>query len=345
MKGSFFFAPRIGALIAALVLAGCASSTRAPVEDRTPVAKRPVAETPAAPAVARPGYYIVKKGDTLFSLALENGQDWRDIASWNGLDNPNLIRIGQELRVKPVEATTAAAASATAAATSPSLESKPLESRSLPPVSAPGAAASAPAIANAPADTSLRREPHGGKVAYSDQALAAAIKGEEVPRAEGAAVGAAVGAAASKPVETSPKAEASAPAASASAAASGEAPEGDWMWPAAGKLVGTFSEASSKGVDIAGQLGDPVVAAGDGKVVYAGAGLRGYGNLVIIKHDATYLSAYAHNQKILVKEGQSVRKGQQIAQLGESDADRPKLHFEIRRQGRPVDPVKYLPKR
>jgi len=220
-----------------------------------------------------------------------------------------------------------------------------LESRSLPPVSAPGAAASAPAIANAPADTSLRREPHGGKVAYSDQALAAAIKGEEVPRAEGAAVGAAVGAAASKPVETSPKAEASAPAASASAAASGEAPEGDWMWPAAGKLVGTFSEASSKGVDIAGQLGDPVVAAGDGKVVYAGAGLRGYGNLVIIKHDATYLSAYAHNQKILVKEGQSVRKGQQIAQLGESDADRPKLHFEIRRQGRPVDPVKYLPKR
>ncbi|WP_341675398.1 peptidoglycan DD-metalloendopeptidase family protein [Niveibacterium sp. SC-1] len=326
MKGSLFFSPRLGSLLAILVLTGCASSTRAPVEDRAPAAKRPVAETPAAPAVARPGYYIVKKGDTLFSLALENGQDWRDIAAWNGLDNPNLIRIGQELRVKPEAAASAATATAVVP---PTLESKPLESRSLPPASA----ASSPAIAIAPADASLRREPRGGKVAYSDQALAAAIKGEEP-------VGTVPAPAASKPVEAAPKPEASAPAAAAS-----EAPEGDWMWPAAGKIVGSFSESGSKGVDIAGQLGDPVVAAGDGKVVYVGAGLRGYGNLVIIKHDATYLSAYAHNQKILVKEGQSVRKGQQIAQLGESDADRPKVHFEIRRQGKPVDPVKYLPKR
>ena len=105
------------------------------------------------------------------------------------------------------------------------------------------------------------------------------------------------------------------------------------------------SEGASKGVDIAGKMGDPVMAAGDGKVVYSGTGLRGYGKLVIIKHNATYLSAYAHNRTILVKEGESVSKGQKIAEMGNSDADQVKLHFEVRRQGKPVDPLKYLPPR
>ena len=106
-----------------------------------------------------------------------------------------------------------------------------------------------------------------------------------------------------------------------------------------------FDEVKNKGVDIAARAGDPVLAAADGRVVYAGAGLRGYGNLIIVKHNNTYLTAYAHNQALLVKEDQMVRQGQKIAEMGSSDADRVKLHFEIRRQGKPVDPLRYLPPR
>ena len=118
-----------------------------------------------------------------------------------------------------------------------------------------------------------------------------------------------------------------------------------WIWPASGTLIAGFDEAKNKGYDIAGKAGDPVLAAADGRVVYAGAGLRGYGNLIILKHNNTYLTAYAHNQTLLVKEDQSVQKGQKIAEMGNSDADRVKLHFEIRRQGKPVDPSRYLPSR
>jgi lipoprotein NlpD len=110
-------------------------------------------------------------------------------------------------------------------------------------------------------------------------------------------------------------------------------------------VLAAFDEVKNKGLDIAGALGDPVLAAADGRVVYVGAGLRGYGNLIIVKHNATYLTAYAHNQTLLVKEDQTVRRGQKIAEMGSSDADRVKLHFEVRRQGRPVDPARYLPPR
>jgi len=307
------------ALVALIAVAGCTSSGRAPVEDRTSPAK-PGATTSAsdaAPVVARPGYYIVKRGDTLISIALEHGQDWRDIANWNAIENPNLILVGQELRVKPADGTAAKPV------VSPVIESKPIEPKS------------ATAAPSGKVDESLRRDPKGGKVAYSDQALAAAVKADEASRAG------------AKPVAVPPVADAK----PADAAAKKDEPkpasddEFEWVWPAAGKVVNGFNDSSNKGLDIGGQIGDPVVAAAAGKIVYVGAGLRGYGNLVIIKHNATFLSAYAHNQKILVKEGQSVRKGQEIAALGDSDADRAKLHFEIRRQGKPVDPLKYLPKR
>ena len=118
----------------------------------------------------------------------------------------------------------------------------------------------------------------------------------------------------------------------------------DWVWPAKGRIVTAFSEGSSvKGIDIAGSSGQSVAASAGGKVVYAGTGLRGYGKLIIIKHNATYLSAYAHNREILVKEGQQVTRGQKIAEMGNTDADQVKLHFEIRRQCKPMDPAKYLP--
>lgn len=136
-----------------------------------------------------------------------------------------------------------------------------------------------------------------------------------------------------------------APAAPAVAAAGAGDDQMAFIWPASGTMIGGFDEAKNKGVDLAGKAGDAVLAAADGKVVYAGAGLRGYGNLIILKHNNTYLTAYAHNQALLVKEDQTVRRGQKVAEMGSSDADRVKLHFEIRRQGRPVDPLKYLPPR
>lgn len=167
-----------------------------------------------------------------------------------------------------------------------------------------------------PAVAGLKQEPRGGKQAYSEEAWAALN-----PR----------------PTMPTP----AAPAAEPDKAAGNTV----WLWPAGGQVIETFDEATNKGVDIAGKPGDPVIASAGGKVVYSGSGLRGYGKLVIIKHDANYLTAYAHNQQLLVKEGDSVSKGQKIAELGSTDADRPKVHFEIRKQGRPVDPLKYLPAR
>jgi lipoprotein NlpD len=171
------------------------------------------------------------------------------------------------------------------------------------------------------------------------------------PVATGAATATAIAPGASgspaKPASTPASATgtpASAPATAAVAAASGEEDLG-WIWPGSGPVLAGFDEAKNKGLDIGGAAGDAVLASSDGKVVYAGAGLRGYGNLIILKHNNTYLTAYAHNQTLLVKEDQSVKKGQKIAEMGSSDSDRVKLHFEVRRQGKPVDPSKYLPAR
>jgi lipoprotein NlpD len=144
-----------------------------------------------------------------------------------------------------------------------------------------------------------------------------------------------------------PAASAASPVSPETAAPASVASEDEltWLWPAQGTQLAGFDEIKNKGIDIAGRAGDAVLASADGRVVYSGAGLRGYGNLIILKHNNTYLTAYAHNQTLLVKEDQAVRKGQKIAEMGSSDADRVKLHFEIRRQGKPVDPLKYLPAR
>jgi lipoprotein NlpD len=270
-------------VVLAAALAGCSSNkapNRAPVEDRNlpaarPAAAPPVVEAKPLPGVenqGKPGYYTVKRGDTVMRIGLETGQAWRDIVRWNGIENPNLIEVGQVLRVTPPGAEAPSVAVA-----------RPVTSSSV----APAAPASAPA-----------------------------------------------------PVAAS----APAPAAVAAPVAAGEE-EPAFIWPSGGALLTGFDEVKNKGLDLGGKAGDPVLAAADGRVVYAGAGLRGYGNLVILKHNNTYLTAYAHNQTLLVKEDQTVRKGQKIAEMGNSDADRVKLHFEIRRQGKPVDPARYLPAR
>ena len=294
-------------LVVVLLFAGCATGTnRAPVEDRgaVPKAGNPSSQAPAgaAPAPAdpaklplgsenlgKPGYYAVKPGDTLIRIGLDNGQNWRDIKLWNNIDNPNLIEVGQVLRVVPPSADPAAA-SARPVAPAARAEPRPLDPR------APTPAASAP-VATPPATAAV-------------------------------------------PAVVAPPATASAPPAA-------REPDDDinWLWPAAGPVATAFDDVRSKGVAITGKLGDPVMAAADGRVVYAGSGLRGYGNLVIVKHNTTYLTAYAHNQVLLVKEDQVVRRGQKIAEMGSSDAERVQLHFEIRRQGKPVDPQKLLPAR
>ena len=297
--------PRLGVtvlcLMATCALVACSTKPRGPipVEDRvagqnpvrtqqqTQVQRQQVSPVAVSSPVSmgstmsgaenagKPGYYSVRSGDTLTKIALEHGQAWRDIARWNGLDNPNVIEVDQVLRVVP------------------------------PSVDAANRGAAKPA-ANVASNT------------------------------------------VSNPV-TNPAVNAAPVSASASTPAPAIAATNDdnlvFAWPHPGQVLSGFDETKNKGLDFAGKAGDPVLAAADGKVVYAGSGLRGYGNLVILKHNNTYLTAYAHNQTLLVKEDQTVQKGQRIAEMGSSDADRVKLHFEIRKQGKPVDPAKLLPAR
>ena len=288
------------------IIGGCASHAPVPVEDR---AGAPAATKPAVAAADPRGvYHAVKKGDTLYSIALDHGQDYKDVAAWNHLDNPNLIKIGQQLRVTPPDN------GSPVAVVKPVISSSPVEVKP------------APAAASSNTET-LKREPKGGKLAYSDEALATARQGD----------------AAEKPAEARPEARPAEPNSAEKPVIAGD--DVDWMWPATGKLITPFAEGSSKGLDIAGRAGDPVLAAAAGVVSYAGAGLRGYGNLVVLRHNGTYLSVYAHNSKILVKEKQAVSKGQKIAEIGSTDTESPRLHFEIRRQGKPADPQKFLPTR
>lgn len=310
------------AAAAALALAGCASRpVQAPVIERGP----PGAAAPALPSVAdtRPETYTVKRGDTLFSIALDQGHDYKELAAWNNLDDPNRLRPGQQLRLRapgPQEAQVTV---------SPVTSSGRVETR---PLGAPGPLRAEPSARAPAAPEAVKSEPLARKLPYSPENLALLQRGEARP-------GAAPGPAPAPAPEPAP----AAPPAGKTDADIDDEDKVEWGWPARGKILAGFSEASNKGLDIAGKLGDPVIAAAPGRVVYSGSGLRGYGKLVIIKHNKTYLSAYAHNKDILVKEGQSVVKGQKIAEVGNTDTDAPKLHFEIRKLGKPVDPARFLP--
>lgn len=275
----------------AAMLGACANSPMpapAPVVDRTSTSGTAAAAAALEPAP--PGYYRVKRGDTLYRIALENGQSYRDVATWNNIGNANQIEVGQLLRVVPPSADPNAAAGV---ATLPV---------------APGTVQAQPIDASRPVGTPMTATP-------------------------------APGVAPATPAAT-PSAAASAPAAPAPSAAADSSIR--MVWPASGQLIGKFDEKGNKGIDIAGKKGDPVIAADEGKVIHVGP-LRGYGNLVIIKHNETYLTAYGHNDKVLVAEQSTVRKGQKIAEMGNSDTDRVKLHFEVRKNGKPVDPMRYLP--
>nr|WP_178117763.1 peptidoglycan DD-metalloendopeptidase family protein [Pseudomonas sp. R5(2019)] len=262
-------------------LAGCSSSSSssssARVVDRA---------APQRPTVTT-GQYVVRKGDTLFSIAFRYGWDYKALAARNNIPAPYTIRPGQAIRFDGRSSgapTTVVAQSGS----SPSSSSKTTIIKR--PVNANGTVAIEPVPSTLPSSAV-----------------------EPVPTPVSAA----------------------------------ERSTGGWSWPANGILIGKFASNGSlnKGVDIAGDLGQPVFAASDGSVVYAGSGLRGYGELIIIKHNDTYVSAYGHNRRLLVREGQQVKVGQTIAEMGSTGTDRVKLHFEIRRQGKPVDPLQFLPRR
>ncbi|QBQ54701.1 peptidoglycan DD-metalloendopeptidase family protein [Nitrosococcus wardiae] len=223
----------------------------------------------------RPSYYIVRKGDTLYSIGWRYGVHYRTLAHWNKIRPPYTIYVGQKLRLT----SPSRGASKSQSAVSTSKLKQPVDDKK-----AKVKLAASPPLVEAKASTSER--------------IAKTVQGIR------------------------------------------------WYWPTEGEVIRQFShtESGRKGVDIGGQLGQPIVAAADGKVVYSGMGLPRYGKLIIVKHDANFLSAYAHNQLLISQEGELVKGGQKIAEMGRSGTDRVKLHFEIRHQGRPVDPLRYLPK-
>ncbi|MBS7350996.1 MAG: peptidoglycan DD-metalloendopeptidase family protein [Comamonas sp.] len=257
-----------GVLVA--LLAACAQTNQAPVESRGGFGQSSSgvdpASLPGAENAGKPGYYTVRPGDTLIRIGLEHGRNWKDIARWNNLHNPDIIEVGQVVRVTPPQEEGGYSGSA-------GVGTGAVQATTLPPADASGAASEHQAV--------------------------------KVDNSTGLA----------------------------------------FTWPANGSLITRFNEGTNKGISIAGKAGDPVMAAADGKVMLITSELRGYGHLVIVSHSDIYLTAYAHNQKILVKEDQVVKKGQKIAEMGNSDADRVKLHFEVRRQGVPMDPLRYLPAR
>jgi lipoprotein NlpD len=315
---------RVRALTALAILSvcGCTSRQPAPVSERSPAATAPVAR-PAPPVAARepdvrPEFYTVKKGDTLYVIALDHGLDYKELAEWNQLDNPNRISVGQQLRLRAPPSVVATAP----LRISPSIEARAIGSAPPPP----------PAAAN----DAVKSQPKAVKVPYSEQAFAQ-LSTQPQPQAQAQAQPQA------KPPEpTVAKVE---PRVDEKPAAPDDDDEKvDWGWPAGGKLLSTFNESTNlKGIGIAGKLGQAVAASAPGKVLYSGDGIRGYGKLVIVKHNKAYLSVYAHNSQLLVKEGQTVLKGQKIAEMGASDAVEVNLHFEIRRFGKPIDPLKLLP--
>jgi lipoprotein NlpD len=310
------------AVAAALTLSGCSSRpVQAPVIERAPPAGKPAA---APGAGARPDAYSVRRGDTLFSIALDHGLDYKELAAWNNLDDANRIRPGQQLRLKPPAGVQEAPVTVSPVTTSGRVETRPL--------SAQGPVRAEPAARPANAEEPVKSEPLARKLPYSPENVALLQRAEAQAKPPPG------------PAELAP-APSAAPRQDAGKTDSDIDDEDkvEWGWPVHGKILAGFSEASNKGLDIAGKQGDPVIASAPGRVVYSGSGLRGYGKLVIIKHNKTYLSAYAHNKDILVKEGQSVVKGEKIAEIGNTDTDVPKLHFEIRKLGKPVDPAKYLP--
>jgi lipoprotein NlpD len=296
--------------------AGCGSSPPrrdTPVRDASSSASR-------QPVAARPGEHIVRQGETLYAVSRMYGVPVQDLISWNGLTHPERLEVGQALRVAPPSGVPSASG-AVAVPIAPQPGFEPLTPTPAPQDTAT-ATPTAPATTGAP---EVKYEPRGGKEPYSDAAWA---------RLQAPAGGV------ESPTTTLPPSTALPPA----------TPVVDWLWPVAGgKVISRFDDtatnsASAKGIDISGAAGTPILAAAAGEVFHTGTQIRQYGNLIIIKHDDNYLTAYGHNRAILVKKGDKVARGQKIAEMGDTGTSprQTKLHFELRIDGKPVDPLKHL---
>jgi lipoprotein NlpD len=279
------------------VFSACGARTLAPVQDRSAPVRQPERE-----------FRDVQVGDTLYSIAWESGRDYRELAVWNRLDPPYLIRPGQRIRLYA------------------------------PPANAQDTSSDPAYRIVAKGDTLHSIAKSAG---VRDQDLAA---WNSLDPPYTLSVG--------QRLRLSPPAAASTKTAKAPATVKRPRADADvgraieWNWPAEGPLIARFAPSdAAKGIDIGGAVGQTIRAAAGGSVVYQGSGLRGYGQLIIIKHNADFLSAYAHCAAIYVQEGSVIKSGQKIAAMGSSGTDRVKLHFEIRRRGTPVDPLDYLPKK
>lgn len=301
-------------MLIAVALVGCSSGGFVSVERKfghssEGTERRVERESRTKPQPLKAGFHRVEKGDTLYGIAWQYGLDPMDLAASNGIGSPFTIFPGQQIDIRNVRSKTL------------NTPEKPVQAAKKPSPPKPTAPAvekkSKPVVVAVPPPVVPPVKPVPDVKKAPEPAPEVAKK--PIPA----------------PVATKPSTPGKAPAA------------GQWLWPAKGKVLAKFSSAEpvNKGVDIAGNSGEPIVSAASGTVVYAGQGLRGYGNLVIIKHDDAYLSAYAHARKILVKESQSIKAGQKIAEIGSTGTDSVKLHFEIRKNGKPVDPLYYLPKR
>ena len=307
--------------LTSLILVACSSTpNRAPVIDRSPepttakltqAPKKVITKSNTNGKDWRPETYTVKKGDTLYSLGLEFGYDYKEIAQNNNISAPYNIRVGQQLKIK----------------NNSTANNKPIEANNddvvIKPLNNDNQITQTQNSNVSPTDIPSLNSPKAIRESYTEQAASnntSPAKNAETKAPE------------IKPVEAKPT----------DSVITGE-DSIDWGLPTKGKIKTAFNEgASAKGVDIEGAMGQDINAAGNGKVIYNGSDLRGYGNLVIVKHNKDYLSVYAHNSKILVKEGQTVVKGQKIAEMGNSGTDAIKLHFEIRYQGKSIDPTKFL---
>ena len=341
---------RKSALLAAtLALGACASNPPAPVEDRSSGDSRPVeaGAAAAAPAAARSDErHVVERGDTLYAIAFRRGVDFRDLAAWNGIAPPYRIFVGQPLRLSappgvPQQAPASAANGNANAVAAPERVAT---------VSAP--AQTMPQ--NPPVEKSTKPQPSmfedvaaapAPEPAATPESAPPAPKPPAPPPAAAPVAPVATPKPAPKPLEAPPpEMPADKPPERVAELNAGGV---NWRWPGDGRVVGTFvaGDQIRQGIDIAGKAGDAVRAAAAGEVVYSGNGLLGYGELIIIKHNASFLSAYGYNRQRLVKEGDRVKAGQQIAELGSSASAREELHFEIRKNGKPVNPLDYLPVR
>jgi lipoprotein NlpD len=318
----------VSVLAAAVVLAGCDVTRSSVIVTRSPGSYTPAPHSATPPPAPPGGSYRVMKGDTLYSIAFRNKVDFRDLAGWNGIASPYTIWPGQDLRLSP-----------------PGHDNKPAPSHAAPVVVAapPPAQPAQPAFQSvteadtappsvpAPATTTNTPVVVAGKPAESVVPVPVPVPPPSAaPNAPAPTPAPVENPPAATPIVTS----------GASRNAGGIA----WRWPADGTMLKKFSSGDAiPGIEIGGKAGDPVRSAADGVVVYSGNGLVGYGELVIIKHSDSFLSAYGHNRKRLVKEGEKVKAGQAVAEMGSSGATRDELQFQIRRDGNPVDPLQYLP--